>query len=181
MGHTKKRRGAIDKLPPIIREHVDEMIKSNATYSEIAEYIKSSGNSVSVSAIQRYAANLAQTIQALRTARENFRIIHEETEACKDIDTTDAILMLLCNKLLERLNDATDEQLQELDMKELVKATTALARTIAYKKQVDIKNKSLLENGAELTKTLFYESMAEENPELYKEVKEFIDNKIKSL
>lgn len=177
----KKRRGAIDRLPPIIREHVDEMIKSNATYSEIAEYIKSSGNSVSVSAIQRYAANLMQSIQALRIAQENFRIINEEIEPYKDIDTTDALLMLSCNKLLERLNEAPDEQIQELDLNELIKATAALTRTIAYKKQMNIKNKSLLENGAELFLSNIYQIMAEENPELYKEVKEFTESKLKSL
>lgn len=172
---------AVEKLPPVIKEHVDEMIKSNATYGEIAEYIKSSGNGVSVSAIQRYAANLMQTLQAIRMAQETIAAINEEIEPYKNIDATDAILTLLLNKLLERINNASDEQLQELDTNELIKATTALTKAITYKKQVDIKSKSLLENGAELFQSNIYQAMADENPALYKEVKKFTEDKLKSL
>lgn len=181
MKQIKRRKMAVEKLPPVIKEHVDEMIKSNATYGEIAEYIKSSGNGVSVSAIQRYAANLMQTIQALKIAQGTITALNEEIEPYKNIDATDAILTLLLNKLMEQLNNVSDEQLQELDTSGLIKATTALTRTIAYKKQVDIRNKSLLENGADVFMSDIYQIMAKENPELYEEVKKFTENKLKSL
>lgn len=177
----RKKRTAIDKLPPNIKETVDDMIKSNSTYGEIVDYIKSSGNNISLSAVQRYAVNLTRSLQALRLTQENFSIINEEMEHYKNTDCTEAILILLNSKLLERINSLPDEQLQNLDTTQLVKSTVALTKAIAYKKKSDIQTKSLLENGAELLKSTVYQAMAEEEPELYRDFKKFIDDHLPLL
>lgn len=61
MGKKKRKYYAIEKLHPDIKEAVDEMIKADFTYNEIVDYIKSTGNSISKSAVQRYASNLMQS------------------------------------------------------------------------------------------------------------------------
>lgn len=75
----KRRKYAIEKLNPEIKEKVNDMIRANYTYHDIVEYIKRTGNSISYSSVQRYASNLIQTLQTLRIINENFRAIAEET------------------------------------------------------------------------------------------------------
>lgn len=58
MGKKIRKHYAIEKLHPDVKEAVDEMIKADFTYREIVDYIKKTGNSVSKSAVQRYASNL---------------------------------------------------------------------------------------------------------------------------
>lgn len=157
------------------------MIKSNCTYGEIVDYIKSSGNNISLSAVQRYAVNLVRSLQALQIANQNFKAINDEMENYKNTDCTEAILILLNSKLLERINSLPNEQLQNLDTAQLVKSTVALTKAMAYKKKNDIQTKTLLENGADMLKSTVYQAMAEEEPELYREVKKFIDDHIPLL
>ncbi len=140
----RKKRTAIDKLPPNIKETVDDMIKSNSTYGEIVDYIKSSGNNISLSAIQRYAVNLVRSLQALQIANQNFKAINDEIENYKNTDCMEAILILLNSKLLERINSLPDEQLQNLDTTQLVKSTVALTKAMAYKKKTIYRQKVYL-------------------------------------
>ena len=37
---SRRKHSKIDKLPPNIKDEVEEMIKSDFTYAEIAEYIQ---------------------------------------------------------------------------------------------------------------------------------------------
>lgn len=92
MGKKKRKHYAIEKLHPDIKEAVDEMIKADFTYNEIVDYIKSTGNSISKSAVQRYASNLMQSLQTLRMAQEKFSAIMEETECHKNVDFTEPLM-----------------------------------------------------------------------------------------
>ena len=65
MGKYRRKHYAIDKLPEDVKNDVDEMIKADFTYSDIVEYIKNSGYSISRSSVQRYATNLLATLQEL--------------------------------------------------------------------------------------------------------------------
>ena len=75
----------------------------------------------------------------------------------------------------------SNEQLQELGIDAIIKNTIALTRAVAYKRSLDIKNKSALENGAEQFQTVIFETMSRDNPKLYRELKKFIKNKSKEL
>lgn len=75
MGKKRRKHYAIEKLHPDIKEAVDEMIKADFTYNEIVDYIKSTGNSISKSAVQRYASNLMQSLQTLRMKRNAIRML----------------------------------------------------------------------------------------------------------
>lgn len=174
MGKHIRKHYAIDKLPPEIKETVDEMIKADFTYREIVEYIKTSGNIISISAVQRYAANFMQTLQSIRMTQANFRAIMDETENYSNVDFTEPLTRLLCGQLLEQLSTLSNEQLQELGIDAIIKNTIALTRAVAYKRSLDIKNKSALENGAEQFQTVIFEAMSRDNPKLYRELKKFI-------
>lgn len=170
----------ISKLEPELKETVEEMIKSGVYYKDIAEYIRSHGISISIAAVGKYAKNLMSTLDALRMTQENFRILREEMDRCPDLDITDGILQLLSNQLLDAINKMPEEKLGELDFQSVAKNAVALARAAAYKKNVDIKTKGTLENGADQFMSYIYEVMAAKDPELFKKVKKFIKNETKA-
>ena len=170
----------ISKLEPELREAVEEMIKSGIYYKDIAEYIRSHGISISIAAVGKYAKNLMSTLDALRMTQENFRILREEMDRCPDLDITDGILQLLSNHLLDAINKMPEEKLGELDFESVAKNAVALARAAAYKKNVDIKTKGTLESGADQFMSYIYETLAKDNPPLYKELKKYIKSKTKA-
>ena len=167
----------ISRLEPAVRETVDEMIKTGAYYRDIADYIRSHGISISVAAVGKYAKNLMSTLDALRMTQENFRIIRDEMDRCPELDITDGILQLLSNQLLAAINKMPDEKLSELDFESIAKNAVALTKAAAYKRNIDIKNKGILENSADQFQSLIFETMADEEPELYRKVKKFVKSK----
>lgn len=167
----------ISRLEPAVRETVDEMIKTGAYYRDIADYIRSHGISISVAAVGKYAKNLMSTLDALRMTQENFRIIRDEMDRCPELDITDGILQLLSNQLLDAINKMSDEKISELDFESVAKNAVALTRAAAYKRNIDIKNKEILENGADKFMAYIFEIMVDEDPELYKKVKKFVKSK----
>lgn len=180
MGRKSNRKHSIiDGLPCELKDAVDEMIKSNFTYHEIVDYIKSNGVNISISSVQRYASKLEVTLQSLRLAQENFRAIMEETEKYPNLDITDGLLRLLSNQILGAINKIPEEQIEELDFETLSKNAIALTRA-AYKKRIEVKTKDVLENGVEQFQSLLFETMAKDNPKLYKEFKAYIKSKTKA-
>lgn len=175
MGHRKHSK--IDKLDPVIKETVDEMIKTGAYYREIVDYIQSHGVSISLAVVGNYAKNLMSTLDALRMSQENFRAIMEETDKYPNLDITDGILRLLSNQILEAINKMPGDQLDKIDFETLSKNAIALTRAAAYKKNIDIKTKDIIDNGADQFQSIIFEAMASEEPELYKKVKKFIKSK----
>lgn len=172
MGNRKHSK--IDKLDPVVKETVDEMIKSGVCYHEIVTYIKKSGISISLSAVGNYAKNLKTTLDALRISQENFRAIMEETERYPDLDMTEGILRIVSSRLLTAANQMPDTQISNEELEVLVKNTAALTRAVTAKKRADIQNREIMKTGAEQFQTILFDLMAEENPELYKELRKFI-------
>lgn len=173
----RRKHSIIDKLPAEIKDTVDEMVRANFTYRDIVDYIKSTGNDISLASVGRYAANLNETVRSIRMAQENFRAIMEETERHPNLDATDGILCILSNQLLEAVNSLPEEQLQSADLNSLIKNSVALTKAVAYKKNIELKNRDILETGIEQVKSMIFEAMAEERPELYKEVMSFVGEK----
>jgi len=91
----------------------------------------------------------------------------DETERYKNVDFTEPLTRLLCSQLLEQISKLPDEQIQTTDIETLIKNTVALTRAVAYKKNVDAKTSSLIENGAEQFQGYIFEAVSKERPELY--------------
>ncbi len=178
MGKKKNRKHSIiDSLPTDLKDAVDEMLRSNFTYREIVEYIRKNGTEISMSSVQRYAAGLNETLQSLRMAQENFRAIMDETEKYQNLDVTDGILRLLSGQIFDAINKMPSESLESVDFETLTKNAVALTRAAAYKKNLELKNKEIIDVGSEQFQSLIFEAMAKEKPELYKDVKKFLKEK----
>lgn len=177
MKKKNRKHSKIDGLPGDIKEAVEEMIKSDFTYREIVEYIKKEGFEISQSSVQRYASGLNETLQSLRLAQENFRAVMEETEKYKNLDVSDGILRLLSNQVFQNINNMSEDQMRDIDFETLMKNAVALTKAIAYKKKIDVDTKTVLENGMEEFQTAIYEAMADERPDLYRELKKYLKEK----
>ena len=114
MGNRK--HSIIDSLPATLKDTVEQMMQENFTYAEIADFIKQNGYEISTTSVWRYASNLNASIQQLKMAQENFRVIMDE---------------------IGKYPDA----------------------------------------GFESVKTMVFEAMAKENPELYAQVVKFLESK----
>lgn len=172
-----RKHSIIDGLPADLKEAVEEMLKNNFTYQEIADYIKKNGFPISVASVCRHARGLNATLQSLRLAQENFRVIVEELEKYPDLDTSEGLIRLLSHQMLERVQNMPAEELMLLKPDKLLTQMNALIRTASYKKNLDLKNKDILEAGYEKVKKLVFDAMAKERPELYTEVSRFLNEK----
>ena len=177
MKKKNRKHSKIDSLPNDIKEAVEEMIKSDFTYREIVEYIKKEGFEISQSSVQRYGSGLNETLQSLRMAQENFRTIMEETEKYKNLDVSDGILRLLSNQIFQGINSCSEDQMRDIDFETLMKNAVALTKAIAYKKKIYVDTKTVLENGMQEFQTAIYEAMAQERPDLYRELKKYLKEK----
>ena len=101
---NRRAVGKIDKLPPELKETVDQMLISGQTYREIVGYLAENGEVLSQAAVSRYAQRFLASAQQLRIAQENFRMILTETERYPDLDPAEAILRLSSQKVFEALS-----------------------------------------------------------------------------
>ena len=177
MKKKNRKHSKIDSLPNDIKEAVEEMIKSDFTYREIVDYIKNQGFEISQSSVQRYASGLNETLQSLRMAQENFRAVMEETEKYKNLDVSDGILRLLSNQVFQNINNMSEDRMNDVNFETLMKNAVALTKAIAYKKKIDVDTKTVLENGMEEFQAAIYEAMAQERPDLYRELKKYLKEK----
>lgn len=175
----KKNRNhsSINKLPSHIRQAVDEMIKSDFTYHEIVSYIRENGVEISISSVQRYASSLNETLESLRLARENFRAIMEESKDFGDLDASDAILCLLQNQLFRAINSLKPAEAEKFDLEKLIRNAVAVTRATSYKKKIDAECGGVLSRSAEEFDDMVFQAMADEKPELYAEIKKFVEEK----
>ncbi len=179
MGWIKQRRkhSIIDKLPGTLKDTVDQMCQTDFTYAEIVDFIKGQGYDISASSVWRYASSLNASLQSLRMANENFRVIMEEVAKYPQLDTTEGIIRLLSHQMLTTIQQTPAEKWSEVDPADLIKQSTALVRAASYKQKTDLQNKSILDAGYEQVKVLVFEAMAQENPELYGQVSKYLETK----
>ena len=173
----RRKHSKIDALPNPLKEAVDEMVKANCTYAEIADFIKGQGHDISVSAVWRYASSLNATLKDLRMAQENFRAIMEEIARYPQLDPTEGILRLAAHQVLEAIQSMPEGALVMMGPDKLFRQANALVRAATYKSKVDLTNKDILDAGYDKVKTLVFEAMAKERPDLYQEVSKFLAEK----
>ena len=153
-----RKHSKIDTLPPEMKATVEEMIMDgSATYSDIVAYLEQQGYSLSVSSVCRYAQGYVENLQTLQIAQANFRNMLDELERYPDLDTTEALVRVTSQNLMNQIS--------------------GLTRAVAYKKRVELQNKSDIEAGTGDLKSALWSAMAKERPDLYKQVSAYLDRK----
>ena len=172
-----RKHSKIDGLDPALREAVEQMLLSNATYGEIVDFLGQNGVGISVASVCRYAQAYQANVQMLAVAQENFRRMMDELDRYPDLDTTEAIIRLTSQNLLNALAGASEEDWQGVSIDKMLREANALVRAAAYQKRVEMQNQAATEAGLEAVRTLVFEAMAREQPELYRQVSEFLNAK----
>lgn len=173
-----RKHSKIDKLPPDLKSAVDMMLQGDFTYGEVADFIRdNAGIEISETSVWRYTRNLNATVQSLRMAQENMRIVAEEMDKHPDLDASEAISRLLSHQMLAAIQEIPQEKWQEIDPEKLLAQCTALMKAVSYKRGVDIKVRNVKENALEAFKGDIFTALAAEKPELYRQLAEYINSK----
>lgn len=134
MSRNRRAVGKIDKLPPDLKDTVDQMLVSGQTYREIVAYLADNGEKLSQAAVSRYAQRFLANAQQLRIAQENFRMILTETERYPELDPAEAILRMASQKVFDAVSQLGETDLECISPEKLLRQATALCRAVAYKK-----------------------------------------------
>lgn len=173
-----RKHSKIDALPADIKSAVEEMILGNFTYRDVCNFVRDTANmTLSESAVCRYAQGLNATVQDLRLASENMRTLTEEMAKYPQLDTTEGIARLVSHKVLAAVRELSDDALKESDPLKLIDRCTGLIRAVAYKNDSDTKVRNLKDVAFESFKEEIFDAMAKENPELYRQLVQFISDR----
>lgn len=176
MARNRRAVGKIDKLPPNLKDTVDQMLISGQTYREIVSYLADNGEILSQAAVSRYAQRFLASAQQLRIAQENFRMILTETERYPDLDPAEAVLRLATQKVFDALAALDESELDSISADKLLRQATALSRAVVYKKKSDTQVKSDRQIALEENQSLLYDTIKKNNPRLYNELMEEINS-----
>lgn len=174
---ANRKHSKIDNLPEDLKSVVETMLQSDATYTEIVEFLKENEQSVSVASVCRYARSFNANMEALKMTHQNFKLVKEELDRNPDLDMAEAIIRITSGNVFNRLASTKEEDWDEVDLAKLMKESNALIRATAYKKRVEIQNQDVKDAAIEEFKTLLFSSMAKEKPELYKELVKYLNTK----
>ena len=179
MEQERRRRstGKVDRLPPELKDTVEQMLLTGCTYKEIVNYLKENGEEMSQMAICTYAKQYLATVEMMTMAQSNFSMLMDEMNRYPDLDTSEALIRLASHHVLNALTNVDEEQMQDVPVEKLIKQTNALIRAAAYKKRIDVQNRESYEAGLEAVKSLVFEAMAKDNPELYRQVSAYLNRK----
>ena len=174
-----RKHGKIDKLPPDLKDTVDEMLLTHCTYAEIVEYLAANGIGLSQASVSRYAQGLAKNAMAIQIAGENFRIMAEQMEKYPRIDTAAVLLQLASQGVQQALSEVNEDDIKDIDFEALLRQTNGLVRATAYKSRIDVQNQTNYEAGYDAVKEAVFSAMAKEDPELYGRVSAFLNQQKK--
>ena len=127
-----RKHSKIDALDPALRETVEQMLLSGSTYSEIVDFLGANGVGISVASVCRYARAYQAEVQMLNMAQENFRRMMDELDKYPDLDTTEAIIRLTSQNLLNALANTSEEDWQGVSIDKMLREANALVRAAAY-------------------------------------------------
>jgi hypothetical protein len=139
MGEQRRRtriRSKIDDLPPDVKVMVDLMLADTRnTYQMIADYIASTGNEVSKSAVGAYALRKNSAAQRLKEAQEQTKTLIEVVKQNPDADYTEPALQIIGGELTKKFA-AAQEEWDEMPLDKAGRLMVALSRTKVYKDKI---------------------------------------------
>ncbi len=178
----KRKHSKIDALPSDIKEAVEQMILGDYTYRDVCDFVRETANvTLSEAAVCRYARSLNASIQDIRLASENMRALTEEMQKFPQLDTTEGIARLVSHKVLQAVREMDEVALKESDPLKLIEKATSLIRAVSVKNASDVKTANLKNVAFESFKEEIFDAMSKENPELYRQLVQFINDKAREV
>lgn len=176
---ANRKHGIIDGLDPVLRAAVENMLLEGSTYGDIIDYLKQHDVAISMASVCRYAKQYNANLATLQIAQENFRRLMDEMDRYPDLDTTEAILRIASQRVLQAVSDADDEKWADMDIDKLMSSALGLARAAAYKRRTDAAVREESDVGLDAVKDVVFAAMAKDRPDLYKQVAGYLNKKKK--
>ncbi|MDR1628958.1 MAG: DUF3486 family protein [Oscillospiraceae bacterium] len=174
---NNRNHSSIEKLPPSLRDTVEEMLLIGSTYREIIEYVASHGEKISQSALSRYFIKFNDNLQVMQLAQESANKISEMLQRYPEIDFTEGLALLTSQNLFSRLADAQEDEWKDLPLEKVVQQVSGLTRAVAHKRQVDAKTADDVEKAIGNMQGKLFEVLRREQPELYAKLNTFLREK----
>lgn len=172
-----RKHSKVDKLPPEIKETVEQMLLAGETYAEIIDYLKDNGESISPASLCRYAQNYHANVQMLNIAQENFRRMMDEMQRYPDLDVTEAITRLAAQNIFNAMANTDEDAWLEVSPDKMMREANALVRAVAYKQRIEVQNANAQDAAMDEVKALVFDAMKREKPELYEAVAKYLNEK----
>ena len=138
----RRRNGKISRLPIALRDSVDKMLMAGATYREIVQFLRENDVELSRQAVCNYARQFLCTTQQLRMAQENYKLLLDEMERTPEMDTSEAIIRVVSNAILNTLASATPEEWKDIKMGTLLREANSLIKVTAHKQRTEVLNRT---------------------------------------
>ena len=120
-------RSTVDRLPPGLRQSVDEAIAGGATLDELGAHIRAHGHNCSRSAIGRYARRLRGEIRRMHEARQAIRMwadaLGERAESCAGLIASETLRTLARTAI-----DDVDARREAVTIEEVARLALAVQR-----------------------------------------------------
>lgn len=175
----RRSTGKVDRLPPELKDTVEQMLLTGATYKEIVQYLREHGEEMSQMAVCTYARKYLATVEMINVAQSNFSMLMDEMNRYPELDTSEALIRLTSHHVMNALTNMDEEAIKNVPPEKLIREASGLVRAAAYKKRIEVQNRESYEEGLEAVKAAVFEAMAKEKPELYREVSDYLNRKKK--
>lgn len=181
MRKKNRSRSKISRLPPEIRNAVDEMVKaaSDFTYADIKEYLAGQGVDISISAIGAYAQNLSADLEAIRVAQENFKVLVREAEKVPELEYSEVINRVAAQRMLQAIVAKPQDEWDDVRLDKLLKEMNGMTRAVAYKQRIEVQNRSDTDAALAELKAEFFSALGAEHPELYRQLVQVLEKQQK--
>ena len=123
MENKERRRsiGKVDRLPPELKDTVEQMLLTGSTYKEIVTFLKENGEEMSQMAICTYAKKYLATVEMINVAQSNFSMLMDEMNRYPDLDTSEALIRLSSHHVINALTNIDEEQMKDVPIEKLIK------------------------------------------------------------
>lgn len=167
---ARRASSEIGKLPIHLKDTVEQMLLAGTTYPEIVKYLAENEVQLSAMSVCRYARKYLATVQQLKMAQENMKMLMVEMEKYPNLDTAEAILRVASQNVFEAINAMPQEQWQGIDPEKLLRQATGLVRAAGSKRRIDTQLKTDKETALEANQALLFDVLAKSHPALYEQV-----------
>ena len=165
-------RSTISKLPPEIRDVVDEMVKATntCTLKDIQEYLASQNVTLSVQAISNYGRKLMAGLEQIRVTNERMNAMIREAAKYPELDFSEVINRIASQKILDAILSKPDEEWNDIALDKLLREMNAQTKAVAYARRLDVQSKDDTQADVGELKAEFFSALGTEHPDLYRQL-----------
>ena len=159
-----------------LRDSVDKMLLAGATYREIVQFLRENDVELSRQAVCNYARQFLCTTQQLRMAQENYKLLLDEMQRTPEMDTSEAIIRVVSNAILNTLASASPEEWKDIKMGTLLREANSLIKVTAHKRRADMLNQTAEERALEGVRAELFAALHDKDPELFSRLSSALEN-----